>query len=299
MPGLQGLVRPPFANYDIVVYFGGGLFFVPFLYRYLITPLGIPLPRLLLNEMDQVTLEIVRALSIVVAIYVLGHLVAYLGSQLIEKAVDRFLGKISSSILVSLKSDPAARDEQLRQVFRKQWRKIRAERSLFPSLVRAAFHLPNAAHYWVIYKAGVFGYLDSRIPSESFEKAAQRYRKDIIPDGDISVDTKWYKSLEYYVINNIPAAVPRMYNYLIIAGFFRSLSFVFGWSSLMVCFYAVAYLAFGAWPLGKSGPLPGEGATFCEWFALSTSSVFCLMLYLKFQRRYAEEAIMALAFDRT
>lgn len=118
----------------------------------------------------------------------------------------------------------------------------------------------------------------------------------VIPSGEIRVDTKWYKSLEYYVLNQIPDAVPRMYNYLVIAGLFRSLSFIFLWSSWFVIGYLLTFSWFGTWPLGLTDRGTGSGAGIIELLSLTTLSVFCLVSYLKFQRRYAEEAIMALAF---
>lgn len=296
MGGLESLVRPPFANYDIVVYFGGGLFFLPFLYRYFLEPFAVPVPLFLFTDSGQVTLEVIRGLSIIISIYIVGHLVAYFGSQLVEKTIDRFLGKISTSILVSTGSNPAQRDDELRRIFRERTKKIIEEKAIIPSVVRAAFHIPNILHYFVIYRLGFFGYLDSRIPSESFEKAKAVYSAKIIENGQVNEDSKWYKSLEYYVMNNIPDAVPRMYNYLIIAGLFRSLSFTFLCSAGMVLLYILLYWMHGVPLVGPVGGRSSLELMLTEWFALSSISVSCVTLYLKFQRRYAEEAIMALAF---
>ncbi len=293
---IKSLGRPPFANYDLVVYFGGGLFALPFLYRYFIHPLGIPMPSFLLDAAPQVTLEIVRALAILMAVYVLGHLIAYLASQLIEKAVDRFLGKMSTAIIISMKSSRAERDEELRKMFFARAKRIKKENAVFPSFVRAAFHLPCAFHYAIVYWAGLFGYLDTRIPPKAFELVKSKYEKFVVPDDTIRTDTKWYKSLEYYVINNVPDAVPRMYNYLVMAGLFRSLSFIFLTSSWFVLIYILVYQKWGTWPLGLTERGTGEGAGLFEWLSLTSLSVFSLVSYLKFQRRYTEEAIMALAF---
>jgi hypothetical protein len=295
MGGLAGLVRPPFANYDIVVYFGGGLFFLPFLFRYFLEPFAVPIPLFILNESGQVTLEVIRGLSIIILVYIAGHLVAYFASQLVEKTVDRFLGKISTSILVSIGSAPAQRDGELRRIFRKRTKKIAEEKAVIASTIRAIFHVPNFPHYLLIYVLGFFGYLDSRIPKEAFDKAKSVYSKKV-DSGQVAEDTKWYKSLEYYVMNNIPDAVPRMYNYLIIAGLFRSLAFTFLWSAGMILLYIALYWAHGVALVGPVGGRSSLELMLAEWFALSSLSVSCITLYLKFQRRYAEEAIMALAF---
>lgn len=170
MDAIKDYLRPPFANYDLVVYFGGGLFSLPFIYRYFMFPFGIPLPTFILNASTQITLEIVRALAILTAVYVLGHLIAYLSSQLVEKAIDRFLGKISTAIMVSMSSTKANRDSALRLIFKQRIERIKSENAIFPSAVRAVFHLPNILHYLFIYKTGIFGYLDTRIPLRRLRK---------------------------------------------------------------------------------------------------------------------------------
>ena len=132
MDALKNLGRPPFANYDLVVYFGGGLFALPFIYRYLLHPFGVPLPSFVLTESNRVTLEIIRGLALLMAVYVIGHLIAYLSSQLVEKTVDRFLGKMSAAIIVSMESSKADRDNQLKAMFRDRAEKIVAENAFFP-----------------------------------------------------------------------------------------------------------------------------------------------------------------------
>ena len=297
MEALKALGKPPFANYDIVVYFGGGLFALPFIYRYLIHPLGIPLSPIVMAENHQVTLEIIRALSLLMAVYVVGHLIAFLSSQLIEKAIDRYLGKVSTAIIVSTKSSNEERDQKLRDIFVARCGKIKKDNALLSSIVRAIFHFPNYLHYLFIWKTGIFGYLDSRVPPSAFSLAKEKYKLKVIEGEEVSEHTKWYKSLEYYIINNIPSAVPRMYNYLVMAGLFRSLGYIFLMSAWMVIFYLIGFLSFGTWPLGLTDHGTGDLSGLIELISLSTASVFSIMMYLKFQRRYAEEAILALAFS--
>lgn len=196
MNAVKDMIRPPFANYDIIVYFGGGLFSLPFMYRYFLHPFGVPIPTFVLEESPQLTLQIIRALAMLVSVYVLGHLIAYLSSQLVEKTVDRFLGKISTSIIVSMNSSRANRDAGLRDVFFKRIRKIRNEKAIFSATVRAVFHLPNYLHYTMMYKAGIFGYLDTRIPSDAFSIAKQKFTDHVVPGAQVDETTKWYKSLE-------------------------------------------------------------------------------------------------------
>ena len=163
--------------------------------------------------------------------------------------------------------------------------------------MRGLFHLPNYPIYLILYATGIFGYFDTRITRQSLMLAEIAYKENVC-DEEFTTDTKWYKPLEYFVINRIPSAVPRMYNYLVIAGLFRSLSFLFLISSWWTIFYCVNHSIFGTWPLNLGGIETGFGSGFIEYCFLTTASVFCIMAYIKFQRRYAEEAILAMAYWR-
>ena len=295
---LKDLIKPPFATYDVVVYFGGGLFSLPFIYRYILEPLAIRAPSFIVNEFDSVSLEIVRILTIVTFVYVLGHLLAYLSSQLVEKALDRFLGKVSTAILVSVSTAKALRNQKLRDFFKDRTRRIKSEGAIISSIVRGLFHFPNFIAYFIMYSFGIFGYFDSRLPQKALERVESVYTTIVIPGELLTSDKKWFKSLEYFVINRIPMAGPRMYNYLVIAGLFRSLSFVFLISCWWMLLYLGCYMLFDTWPIQSAENYSGQGAGIFEFFTLSILSVFCLVAYIKFQRRYAEEAMLALAFSK-
>nr|WP_137677293.1 hypothetical protein [Parerythrobacter lutipelagi] len=246
------------------------------------------------QESNQVVLEIIRVLTIITFVYVFGHIIAYLSSQLIEKTVDRFFGKISTAILISSSSTSKNRNTHVRREIKSRSKNIYRDNALFSSAVRGLFHTPNFPIYVLVYIIGVFGYFDTRVPHSSLLEAQKKYKKHICAE-DLTTDVKWFKPLEYFVINRIPSAVPRMYNYLVIAGLFRSLSFVFLSSCWWVIIYLLAHTKYGTWPL-PGEDLIGDGVGVMELFALSSASVFSLMAYLKFQRRYAEEAILALAY---
>ena len=100
-PLLEAIPKAPFANYDIVVYFGGGLFAVPFVNRYIIQPTGLHWPQYNIAVGSTIASEITAGLSLLFSLYIVGHMLAYASSELIEKTVDRFFGKISTSILIS------------------------------------------------------------------------------------------------------------------------------------------------------------------------------------------------------
>lgn len=299
MDQLRGLIRPPFANYDVVVYFGGGLFSLAFIYRYLLLPLNLRLPTFSLPISQPFLSDAVAILTTLFVIYVLGHLIAYCGSQFIEKFIDRIFGKVSSAIFVSSRVDASMRNEYIRALIYDRIAKIRRDRGLLTTIVRAVAHLPALPLYIAIFGLGVFGYYGTRVPYSVLHQAGQKMRGPEFANCRIGLRKPWYKPLEYYVINRCPSAVNRMYNYLVISGLFRTLATVFLFSLWMQIYYLVHYRIDGDWMLspfmGYAGPNPG----LVEYVIAAVAFCFCLFSYLKFQRRYAEEAIFAFVYGES
>lgn len=297
MERLSGFVKPPFANYDVVVYFGGGLFAVPFIYRYLLQPFGLNVPRFSVPMGDGFLAETVAVLTTLFVIYILGHMLAYVGSQFIEKFVDRIFGKISSAIIASSKSNPATRDEHIRALIFDRVSKIKEERAVIPSLTRFAPHLIMSPVYLAIFGLGFFGYYDSRVPEGVLRQAEAKFGKLGLEGCEISLSSKWYKALEYFVINNNPSATVRMYNYLVIGGLFRTIALVLLLSAWAQTYYILHFAFDNEWMLqplmGNSAP----GMGLLELVLTVVTYIFSLFSYLKFQRRYAEEAIFAFVFQ--
>jgi len=241
--------------------------------------------------------EIVSGLCLLFTIYILGHILAYSSSQFIEKLTDRLLGKISTAILISSWARPKARNEWIRAIIYDRTSTIKEDRAIFSTIIRTLVHLPALPAYFAIYVLGVFGYYNTRVPY-SVIQAARRKLPDIgLGDLPLSVRSPWFKPLEYYVINRIPAATARMYNYLVIGGLFRTLCIIFLFSLWAQIYYFVHFISDRDWFVQ---PMMGDGSKYSaimEYGLTIVSYVFCLFSYLKFQRRYAEEAIFAFVFE--
>lgn len=299
MADIKDLIRPPFANYDVVVYFGGGLFFVPFLIRYLAEPMGAKLPTFAFHVGTSITSEAVSLLSLLFCIYILGHLLAYLGSQIVEKTIDRYLGKVSTAIIFSSLSSANTRNEAIRSLVFDRIKKIKSDNALFSTIVRTIIHLPVIPHYIFAFITGIFGYYETRITSNVFSMVRIKYTEEIVIGEQLTTKTKWFKPLEYFVINRYPSAVPRMYNYLVISGLFRTLCLVFLFSSWMMLYYMIHFYFHGDWLVEPFFGWETRGSGLAEFIFISSLCVFCLFSYIKFQRRYAEETIMAAAFMKS
>ena len=293
---LEGFPKP-FANYDVVVYFGGALFATPFVNRYLIEPLGARFPTYNIVVGTEIASQTVSVLCLLFSLYIIGHIAAYVSSQLIEKAVDTVFGKISSAIYVSAASNAKGRNEAIRALIFDRLKKVRSKNSIFSSLVRGFFHVPMMPWYILIFLFGVFGYYDTRVPQEAMVRLKNLY-KDRISDEAVNINTKWFKPVEYYVINRCPGAVPRMYNYLVISGLFRTLSLIFLFSTWMMVYFTIHYAFHGDWLLKPLFGLSFLGVGILEYALLATIYLFCLFSYQKFQRRYAEEAIFTFVYAK-
>jgi hypothetical protein len=294
---LKDVVKPPFANYDIVVYFGCGLFALPLIFHYFIEPAGFRFPRFAFEIGIPFADVAISTLSLLFAVYVLGHIIAYVGSVMIEKTIDSFFGKVSSAIWISTWLRGIGRGELVNAwVFGRVKRAISGGRG-WHNLARVLFHLPVLPLYALVLATGGFDYYRSRVPRRVMERLQQKSRE--AGYGDVGLHEPWFKTIEHDVINNQPVATARMYNFLVISGTFRSLSLLF-----LVCIWCEIYFLVHFLVDGEllTRPLMHEG----EGHLIRLIGIALLMVvygfsvssYMKFNRRYAEEAIFAYALER-
>jgi hypothetical protein len=289
---LKELIKPPFANYDIVVYFGCGLFSLPLIFHYFIEPAGFRFPRFSFAIGIPFADALISTLSLLFAVYVLGHIIAYVSSVMIEKGIDRFFGKVSSAIWISSSMHGMGRDELVNAWVFSQIKKAFTRGRRIQNAFRVLFHLPVIPLYIVVLLTGGFDYYRTRLPRGVMEGLQRKAQE--LGYGSIGLNEPWYKTVEYHVINNNQVATARMYNYLVISGTFRSLSLRF-----LVAIWCEIYYVLHHWVFGHAliKPLMYEG----QWWFAHVFGVVLLMIvygfsvssYMKFGRRYAEEAIFA------
>jgi hypothetical protein len=296
---IKSAVKPPFANYDIVVYFGCGLFVLPFLRHYVIEPFGLHFPVFNFGIGIAFVDGFITTLSLLFAVYILGHIIAYIGSQLIEKTAEMaFDGKTSALLLASSEADDETRSSMVKDRLRSGLSRAASKHSRFAALVRFGAHLPALPLYGPIYWLGLFGFYSTRVPSAILDEAKARLEK-LSVGVNVSGDGTWFKTLEGVVINNHPIATARMYNYLIISGLFRSVALIFLSALWMEIMHFILRHCFGAQHIGHF--LSDEGGAIRWLFgyaALLTIYIFALFSFLKFQRRYVEEAIFAFVLTK-
>lgn len=291
--------KPPFANYDIVVYFGAGLLAFPILQHFYLIPLNMSLRSPLAETGDGLIDSALSALIFLFLAYVIGHGIAYASGQIIQKAADAVFGKVSGVIVWESTTDDANRNNRTRELIRSHLKDSFKEHNWFASAVRTLPHLPLLLVYLAIYKIGIFGYYGSRVPQEVLTIARKKLASEGLPDIPIAHRGYWFKPLEHIVMNNNPIATSRMYNYLIISGLFRSLSFIVLLVLWLQLYYDLHSVIDGHMVLQ---PLLSDGEKMMPLWQLYACIVIIyfisLFSFLKFQRRYVEEAIFAFALAK-
>ena len=289
---LKDLVRPPFANYDVVVYFGCGMFSLPFVYHYLIEPTQFRFPRFDFQIGMPLADQAISILSLLFAVYILGHTIAYMGSLTIEKYIDTFFGKVSSAILLSSYFRESPKRELISAWQFDRWKNAFRKGHRWQNILRILAHLPAFPLYAVVQWLGGFDYYRSRLPHHVLFLAKQKLKAGGF--GPVGLYQPWYKTLEYDVINNNPSATARMYNYLVISGLFRSISLLLLISIWAQIYYLAHWLADGDVLLK---PLMSDAQSMSthlfSFVLLYFAYGIAFSSYMKFQRRYAEEAIFA------
>jgi hypothetical protein len=298
LESLKDLVKPPFANYDIVVYFGCGLFSLPFFNHY-VGRHEVHFLKFDLGFKPEFANTVITTLVLLFSVYICGHIVAYVSSLVIEKTMDAFFGKTSTVVILGGQGSKGAVNSIFRSQLQKGFTASFSRSAWLSGVFRLGSHLPLGGAYAVLIVAGVFGFYRTRVPKDVITAAETKLGGFNLTDTSIAVDKPWFKVVEACVINNNSTATSRMYNYLVISGLFRSLCLIF----LAASWFEMVYVALAA--LGYYAPpgllMLGHGgiiAQIASYFAITIVYLFCLFSYLKFQRRYVEEAIFAFVFTK-
>ena len=290
MADLKDVIRPPFANYDVVVYFGCGLFSLPFALHYIPAPKLRAFLSLGLDTGVEFADAAVATLFLLFCVYFIGHLLAFLSSLFIEKTVDILLGKMSSAVLLAnqRKVDETA-TETIRAWIKERWRRAWAPGRKLKFLARLIVLAPVSLAFAGTYGIKWFGYFGSRIPPEVYAKIGSELSRRGLAAPTVS--REWYKAAEHVVINNDPSAVPRMYNYLVISGLFRSLAFLF----VCCAWMEMVRLSGAVWEEVFFANQINDAAIVLRLAIFNALFAFSIISYIKFARRYVEEMLFALA----
>jgi len=291
--------RPPFANYDIVVYFGGGLVTLPIVEHFYLKPMNFAIRQPLMASGNTFVDTTLGVLIFLFLSYLIGHGLAYGSGQVIQKFADNIFGKTSGVIIWESLTQDSNRNSRTRELIRGHIKEAFKRHNWFANGFRGIFHLPLIPVYILIYYVGIFGYYGSRVPQSIIDIIRKKLAALDLPEIPVVHRGFWFKPLEHYVMNNNPTATSRMYNYLVIFGLFRSLAFIFMLIIWLQIYYDIHHFLDGHL---KLTPIISDGQRdMPKWqlyIFLYLNYFIALFSFLKFQRRYVEEAMFAFALTK-
>ncbi len=275
----------PFATYDLAVYLPGGAVLVVLAQYALETTIGTPFRPSDVHFGGGVVDNVVLAVLWLSASYLAGHLGAYLSALVIEKFVHNALS-YPSTVWLKREEYTAAGISGKKYVANLFQDNARNYKWNSESIVAFAFLFPFWPLFLVFLMVKPVGFYDSKLPEGLLSDVRREFRR---VSTTVSVDegTRWEKLVEHFVANNCPAAYVRMYNYLVIYGALRLLSFIMalaGWIILIKS--AIVFLSPAEWSF--------SGRRIALYIGVSVAGYMAMLAFAKFNRRFFEECILAL-----
>lgn len=294
--------KAPFANYDLVVYFGGGLFATLIFWKYIAQPLHIFDFSTIAAPVHWWVQDVIYLLILGVCAYVLGHLVSYQSSYFIEGFIERTIGKFSKIVELTT-VHPSYRSRTLKSsiidntksnLFISVKLPVLRRKITLPRVLPTFVHLPVLPWYGIVLLFNLFEFADTRLPARMLEHLRKKAAR-CFPEMGTEEGRQWFRWVEYYSAYNRPVSAMSMYNYLVIFGFMRSLAYLF----LIAIWLEFGHLAARLY-LGHSLISHGHGGHvgwFLYFFVLYTAYISTVTSYCKFFRRYVEEAVMGFVLE--
>ncbi len=273
----------PFAMYDLAVYLPGGVIILVIAKWAIDALLGVDLglPAGLISNDPKDTIGVaIRAVIWLSASYLVGHLAAFVSTYVVEKFVHNNLGYPADVWLKWERAQPSERS--LRAMFAEN---IAGRSRNAVSMLIIVAQLPAIVPLIALSIWKPLGFYSPKLPTGILDAVSIKYG-NIKTGVPLEIGSRWDKIIEHHVANNNELAYSRMYNYLVIYGALRQLSFII----LMTLWVLIAY--------DFRMILEGNFVFSLEKMIFSQSLAFAYvssaMAFAKFNRRYFEETIMAL-----
>lgn len=281
----------PFTVYDVVGYLVPGYFaiwcFAAFSPEFI--QLNIRVESVLNFENDLLNGGSTIVMLLIVS-YALGHLIGFLSSITVEKFANHYTDYPSRYLIEAYRFRGPIRDNTVVRNAARDWHKFRL---LAVHLLMVSVIIP----LWVMILSGWFSALIKPLPQNILSQLSSKYEQITQRVGSLKADDNWFKFVEYYVINNQPSALARMYNYVTIYGFLRNACFV------SCCMANILLLdAFFEIKPNSGSHMPRfafEIRIFLASVVMSFLSFGFLLAFIKFYRRYSEEGVLAFVTYKT
>lgn len=270
----------------LAVYLPGGAVSLLLLNKVVTDLFKYPLPLTFGSSSDTAVGQVITAVVWLSASYLVGHIVAFISSYVVEKFVHNKLGYPSDIWLTSerLLHHGQPRRTTYRSIFSRSIAK--SPDQWVPRLI-SFLQLPAAAPLFGLRLTKPFGFYTPKIPFGLLPDVERRYGR-LQTSVAIDIGTRWEKVLEHYVSNNCMPAYTRMYNYLVIYGALRMLALIvlgYLWALVARDLY---FKLDGSWVVDMPRTI--------FFHSLSVVYVLAVMAFAKFNRRYFEECILAFLY---
>lgn len=236
--------------------------------------------------------QLVFFILLLVLAYTTGHLVAYAASHIVEGFVKKTLGSFSEIVILSTEKREDFEIRLVESVIQNKKKYFKGARGSLTWLAHAPFGL----WYWIFLQFSLFNSVDTRIPRRMMEQLEGKLQAQF--DGGVSTKNKnqWFRWVEYSASYNCPRASASMYNYLVISGFMRSVSFLF----LVAAWAEIAHLLYAGfaegWVIHSNSK---EWGWLLNFGGITVGFLCSITAYVKFFRRYVEEAILGYLLEDT
>lgn len=277
----------PFATYDLVVYFTTGIIFGFLINILLLRPIGLDVIEPNVAGGASLVYSVLSIIAYLLAGYVIGHILAFIASHIIEKFVHQMLG-YPSDLYASLARTGL---EDNRDVFSSSVKNYYKKRFFIVNLI---IHLPALPAYFLIWLAGAYGFYYPKIPLALFSRLEEKV-SSLELGVDLSDGSRWIKIVEHYVANHCNIAYQRLYNYLVIFGLLRSVSLLTLISLWLFIFYRICseFHYYFRSPIFIKISSLSLLQGIIVYIGLCGFHTLTLMAFSKFNRRFFEEAVYA------
>lgn len=279
--------RIPFTIYDVIAYLGPGIVSAWAIFDVVPSLFNAPNDSVARFVHDRSAIFGVAAIDIAVAIvvagvfaYTLGVLIGFIASVTIEKLSIVYFGYPSEFVRTRYKFAGPIADRDITK-------KFLANGCASGAILVQLICLPLTIFIWGANILALFSVVIKPLPETMILSWEERFQ--FLSGYKIGYERRvdWFRFVCFYVINNNPVAFLRMYNYLTLYGFLRNMTFIFLVSTWVYSSAAIVFCG------------TERGCTFA--ISALASGIVCGGLFcgfLKFYRRYTEEAILAFALMR-
>lgn len=276
------LDKLPFTTYDIIGYLTPGIFSI-WLTSYLFPNINST-ERItsFFHEADAIPEQVIVSLSCLAIFYTIGHIISLVSSLLIERFLLFYFGYPSKFFVLENKINNATVRNIVKHNIQKNWR---TPNFFFTTIML----FPIFPYLIICYIIGAHGYYVKRLDRSAADILISRFKKITRKNIQRNIeenDANWFRVVEYTVYRENPLSTSKMYNYVVMYGFLRSICLILitvTWYCLIKAIFMIVTVYPADWNL----------ASLYECLIFSLITFFVFVGFAKFFRRYSEEAIWA------